>query len=394
MPHKILSRFAILGVLTALAACAKPAPPPVVVAPPPPPPVVIPPMPTPPLYAATRMAIPPMGVDGRRITVNSGIGELETLWHLRSALNVAALNCVQPKHYQLANDYNTFLSTHKRTLSKANRAIESKFRKENGSNYRRVRDTHSTRVYNFFSLPPVKNEFCDVALTVARQLTVTPKDSVTTYAYTGLTQIESVFNRFFSAYEQYQRDLAAWNATYAPQRQASSFTRAGSSYNSTVTAQSPASAGGLVNSRNTVPRSGDVTTTTLPPSSVNNTQPDTGYIPSETPQFDPNATVQPLPGSTVQAVPAAQTTQPAATTPPIDGYTPSVSAPGNSGAVVQPIPATETAQPAESGSATQAKPLPPLPEYDPNLTVQPLPGSENSASDTGNDNAEGNTPSE
>ncbi|WP_164117513.1 hypothetical protein [Sphingorhabdus sp. Alg239-R122] len=342
---KIFARFSVLGLLAALAACAKPAPPPVVVAPPPPPPpVVIPAMPTPPLYATTNMAIPPVGVDGRRITVNTGIGELETLWHLRSALNVAALNCVEPRHYQLASDYNTFLKTHKSQLSKANRAIESKFRRENGSNYRRVRDTHSTRVYNFFSLPPVKSEFCNVSIGVARQLTLTPKDQLTGYAYIGLTEIEDVFNRFFAAYDQYKRDLAVWNQAYGPRQPTSSFASGtqGSLYNGTTSV--PAGNAGVI-SGPIIPQGGEVTTTTLPPSGVS-TAPSYGYVPSEKPEgYDSNMTVQPVPGA-----PAPARANTASTIP---GYTPST------------------------------------PAYDPNLTVQPIPGVETAKPATAEENASG-----
>ncbi len=375
MSLKIFARFSVLGLLAALAACAKPAPPPVVAATPPPP-VSIPPMPTPPLYATTNMAIPPVGVDGRRITVNTGIGEMETLWHLRSALNVAALNCVEPRHYQLATDYNTFLKTHKSRLSAANRAIESKFRRENGSNYRRIRDTHSTRVYNFFSLPPVKSEFCNVSLGVARQLTLTPKDQLMGYSYIGLTEIEDVFNRFFAAYEQYRRDLTAWNQAYGPRQPANSFASGtqGPLYNGTITA--PASNAGAI-SGPVVPQGGEVTTTTLPPSGVSTT-PSYGYIPSEKPDgYDPNMTVQPVPGAEEPAR--------ANTTSAIPGYTPSAPA-YDPNLTVQPIPGAATSAPGTSAASDTA---PALPEYDPNLTVQPIPGNETTAPATTGENASG-----
>ena len=218
MQFKSIFRLSLLTALVAIAGCAKPVPP---APPPPPPPVVVappPPIPTPPLYAAANLVIPPMGVDGQRITPNAGIGELETLWHMRSALNVAALNCTTAEHTELTDNYNSFLTTHSRVLNDANKAIEAKFRREQGADYRRIRDTHSTQVYNFFSLPPVKAEFCDVALLVSRQVVVTPSDQINTYAMTGLRLMEDVFDRFFASYEQYQRNLIAWNAKYAPQQ--------------------------------------------------------------------------------------------------------------------------------------------------------------------------------
>ncbi|MEM1133638.1 MAG: hypothetical protein AAGH53_11930 [Pseudomonadota bacterium] len=167
------------------------------------------------------MAIPAVGADGLRLTPNRGIGELETLWHFRAAYNVAALNCQETKHAPMADEYNQFLRTHRSELTRANRAIENKYRREHGSSFRRVRDTHSTRVYNFFSLPPVRGEFCDSAFLLGRRSLNVPSNELVGFAATALPELEGVFNRFFADYEQYERDLAAWNSIYgqgAPQR--------------------------------------------------------------------------------------------------------------------------------------------------------------------------------
>ncbi|WOE75717.1 hypothetical protein [Alterisphingorhabdus coralli] len=208
-------KFGVIAVLTAIvAACTATAPPPVVVAPKPPPVFVPPPQPVPPMGATASMAIPPVGADGLRLTPNRGIGPLETLWHFRAAYNVAALNCQDSIYLSMADEYNQFLKTHRRELTRANRAIESKYRRDHGGNYRRVRDTHSTRVYNFFALPPVRKEFCNNAYRLGQQASTVPSAELVGFAATALPELESIFNRFFTAYEQYERDLAAWNATY------------------------------------------------------------------------------------------------------------------------------------------------------------------------------------
>ena len=212
-----LARFLPLAATIILVACAAPPPPP----PPPPPPApvaVAPPrMPTPPGGAMLAMAIPPLRPDGLRQTPNRDLGELETLWHLRSALNVAALNCQDATHFRIADDYNKFLTAHRKALDNANRAIDDKYRREFGRDSKRVRDTHSTQVYNFFSLPPVKTEFCDAALVLGEEASVVPSDELVTFAARALPQLEGVFDRFFTAYENYQRDLAQWIALYAPE---------------------------------------------------------------------------------------------------------------------------------------------------------------------------------
>lgn len=212
-------RLGFLGTIilaAAISGCAAPPPPPpaIVIAPPPPPVFTPPPQPSPPLGATASMAIPVVGADGLRLTPNRGLGELETLWHFRAAYNVAALNCQSSQYFAMADEYNQFLNVHSKVLQNANRAIEDKYRREHGSNYRRVRDSHSTRVYNFFSLPPVKAEFCDNAFLLGQQAISVPSDQLTSFAASALPQLEAVFDRFFSAYERYQIDLATWNAIY------------------------------------------------------------------------------------------------------------------------------------------------------------------------------------
>ncbi|MEW6577061.1 MAG: hypothetical protein AB1408_11975, partial [Pseudomonadota bacterium] len=95
----------------AVAACA-PAPKPIVVAPKPvvvPPAPAIPPMPLPPGGAAVTMKVPPLGIDGVRTTPNRGLSREENIWHLRSGLNVAALNCQGPVWGEIAQNYNRYL---------------------------------------------------------------------------------------------------------------------------------------------------------------------------------------------------------------------------------------------------------------------------------------------
>ena len=348
VPRNII-RFLILALLGIVAACA-PKPVPVVVAPPPPPPViVIPTMPTPPLYAATNYITPAMGIDGRRITPNSGIDEMESVWHMRSALNVAALNCVTAEHLQLTENYNQFLDIHKKQLNDVNKAVEAKFRRETGSDYRRIRDTHSTRVYNFFSLPPVKAEFCDVALAVSQQLVLTPTDQLTTFSYGGLRLMEDVFERFFNAYDQYQRNLYAWYAEYAPDQLPRSTYVADTQPGNIFIADEP-NAAPVRSADNTAP----ILTTNLPASDVASPPAnDTfdGYTPSAMPYGD---VVQPLPQPNIVPAPSGEfvqplpgTTQPAQSSgefvQPLPGVTAPVEpvpapAPTPSGAVVQPLP--------------------------------------------------------
>lgn len=210
------TRMAVVAAGVAiLAGCAAPpAPPPPVAVAPPPPRVVIPPRPTPPAGAFATMAIPQMSVDGVRQTVNTGISEQQTLWNVRSALNVAALNCTRPEHGALVDNYRTFLKRHSRELASANRALANEYRAKHGGSFRVHQDAYMTRVYNYFALPPVLPDFCNVALEVSDQSTQVPSGQLLVFSRTALPRMEQVFENFFSAYEKYRVDLAAWDSRY------------------------------------------------------------------------------------------------------------------------------------------------------------------------------------
>ena len=207
---------AIAVASAALAACGTSAPPPpVVYAPPPPPPkIVIPPKPTPPAGAFATMAVPQMGATGVRQTVNYGISNEQKLWNVRSGLNVAALNCRSPQHVTLADNYREFLNKHRRELSRTNRTLDSQYRAEHGRQYRDAQDAYMTRVYNYFALPPALPEFCNVAHELSQEIVQVPAGQLGNFTEVALPRMEAVYDQFFSAYEKYRVDLAAWEARY------------------------------------------------------------------------------------------------------------------------------------------------------------------------------------
>ena len=218
MRRGVKSLTAII-LISAVAACAPP--PPVKVAPPPiqlpPPPPPLPAMPLPPGGAALSMTIPPVGVDGIRVTPNRGLSRDEQIWHFRSALNVAALNCQGPVWGQIATEYNKFIVIHKVLLSKTSKSVDreyvKRYPKQNGL---RIRDTRMTDLYNYFALPPVRAQYCDMSLRKLQEANLVPQEALPEYAIGGLTDIDNVFVNFYNAYVQYESDLADWNMKYAP----------------------------------------------------------------------------------------------------------------------------------------------------------------------------------
>lgn len=211
-----IKKIGPFGLILAVAACAPaPAPPrPVVIAPPP---VVArpPARPVPPGGAALSLVVPPVGVDGLRQTPNRNISSNEAVWHLRAALNVAALNCQGPVWNQIASNYNKFLENNKATLTKISRAIDGEYKlRYPGENALRIRDTKLTDLYNYFSLPPVKQEFCDAALIKSGEAAAVDSRALTQFSTPALANLDAIFIRFFDSYAKYESDLAEWNRRY------------------------------------------------------------------------------------------------------------------------------------------------------------------------------------
>lgn len=201
-----------------LAACATPAPPPP--PPPPPPPVqvveAVPYRPLPPGGAQYVMEMPQRGPDGRRITVNSNLSDDQLVWNLRSAWNVAALNCLAPEYEPILNGYRAFLTQHARPLKAINDRIEAGYNKR--FRVRRqamvARDGYTTQVYNFFASPPARAGFCRAALDMANRALAAPPADPLSFARANFDGLMMPFEQFFTEYEAYQQASAEWDAKW------------------------------------------------------------------------------------------------------------------------------------------------------------------------------------
>lgn len=210
-------RFLPAAVLAAaLASCAAPAPPP---PPPPPPPkpkpyIPPPPKPMPPAGASGNLTIPPLDASGLRQSVNRNISPTQMLWNLRSAFNVAALNCSDPKHAEILPRYKVFLKTYAKALTATNRKVDAEFKARYGAKFTAPREAYMTSVYNHFALPPAMNEFCNATLAVTGDMTAMKPAELEAFALRSLPSIEIVYDDFYRRYEKYRLDLAEWNARY------------------------------------------------------------------------------------------------------------------------------------------------------------------------------------
>lgn len=158
------------------------------------------PRPVPPAGSATGLRLPDSDGKGGYRTINSGIGNEEAMWHLRSALNVAALSCGGG----VAADYNVVLTRHKTALAKAYKAEAA------GHRGNAAMDAHITQVYNYFAQPPAQAGFCAAAVDVARQARTVSPAGFAGFAVTSLARLEAPFTTFYDRYAAYERDLAAW----------------------------------------------------------------------------------------------------------------------------------------------------------------------------------------
>jgi hypothetical protein len=165
--------------------------------------------------APEHLTIPPIDANGMRHTVNSGISTSQAVWNLRSAYNVAALNCVEVQYTPILEGYKRFLEVYAKALNSANKEIDKSFRTQHvGREAIMARESYQTQVYNFFSLPPVDAGFCQAAMELTTELQTVDPTQFEAYSFTGLAKMEAPFKSFFDAFDQYKADLAAWQAHY------------------------------------------------------------------------------------------------------------------------------------------------------------------------------------
>ncbi|WP_447728044.1 hypothetical protein [Sphingomonas koreensis] len=201
MSYRVL---ASLAVLAALAGCAgqkqiaAPAPIPAPV----PTPVRIA-APLPPDGAAGGLTIPARLADGSYATPNRAVSAAGAVWHLRAAFNVAALSCPDTS---LAPAYNRLLGTQRQALAAAHRTLAA----EHGG--MASFDPAMTRLYNYFALPPVLVRFCAQAGPLLHQAAALPAGAIDSFAGTALAAIDQPFGEFYTRYDAYRTDLAAWHA--------------------------------------------------------------------------------------------------------------------------------------------------------------------------------------
>lgn len=202
----VIASLAISGCAEAKKKKPEPLPPP----PPAPKMVVVAWKPIPPEWAAPNTQVPPLLPDGLRQSVNRNISPSQITWNLRSGYNVAALNCLNPKHAEILVNYRAFLKAHAKTLKAVNAKVDAEWRAKYGAGFIKPREKYMTEVYNHFAIPPTLPAFCDAALVMSREAKLVKSADLNAFAARSLPNLEIVFDDFFKRFDQYRLDMAAW----------------------------------------------------------------------------------------------------------------------------------------------------------------------------------------
>lgn len=169
-----------------------------------PPPVAVAAVPMP-KGAYPGMPVPALLADGRYATPNRDLTQAGTVWHLRAALNVAALACRGADAGAIVADYNALLTTQKLPLADAQKRYAAEW-KAAGGDWQDRYDDAMTRLYNFFSQSPARDGFCRAAAaTLADSQTVTAAE-LPAFAAGRLAVLERPFTDFYAAYDAWRKD--------------------------------------------------------------------------------------------------------------------------------------------------------------------------------------------
>jgi hypothetical protein len=202
-----LLRVLVLPML--IAGCAHRAATPIAVAPPPvsqPAPITV----AMPVGASPNMPIPAPLADGSYPTPSRGLSAQGAVWHLRVALNVAALACRGPSGDTIATRYNALLNGRRAAFAGAQDTAFKEMRASGAKDPQDAWDDAMTRLYNHYALAPARDGFCAAADRVLNALPGVGADGLASYAPSGLAELDRPFVDFYRAYDawRYQRQAA------------------------------------------------------------------------------------------------------------------------------------------------------------------------------------------
>lgn len=168
--------------------------------------------PRPPAGASPNQAIPPLGADGHYATINRGLSTDETSWHVRAALNVAALGCRDASERTTVASYNRLIARHRAVLAAAASGVQAGYRQRFGADWEPIHDRDMTRLYNFFAQPPAQPRFCVAARAVLAEAPSVRAEDFAAFAAAALPRLEAPFTDFYRDYDAYRTAYVAWRS--------------------------------------------------------------------------------------------------------------------------------------------------------------------------------------
>lgn len=192
----------LIPALILVSACSATPRPVATVAPPPAAAVAAPPPPMP-AGATPDMAIPAPLADGSYPTPNRDLSPAGATWHLRAALNVAALACRGAAGDVIVARYNAALRTNAAVLSRAETQVATEFR-AGGGDWRDRYDDAMTRLYNFFAFAPARADFCAAAGRLLDGMAGVTPDALPAFAQAQMAAIDRPFTDFYRAYDAWR----------------------------------------------------------------------------------------------------------------------------------------------------------------------------------------------
>lgn len=165
---------------------------------------------------AESFVAPPRGADGGYVTPNRALTMDEATWHLRVALNVAALGCRDAEEIATVARYNARLTEKKDALAAAGERMAATYRQRHGDAWQARHDDAMTRLYNFWAQPPAHEGFCRVAHAVLAEVATIEPGALADFAPQALARMELPFITAFADADLYHAQVASWTARHAP----------------------------------------------------------------------------------------------------------------------------------------------------------------------------------
>ncbi len=125
--------------------------------------------------------------------VSTSLPPLEALWHLRVALNVAALGCRDADESTTVASYNAMIRNDAGPLDAANAAITAHYKAQYGAAWESARERDMTKLYNYFAQPGAQAQFCATAKDTLARIAAVPGGDLPGFALAALPGLEEPF---------------------------------------------------------------------------------------------------------------------------------------------------------------------------------------------------------